>query len=58
MRENLCSSRIRPLLTKVAIASYHVEQDQIAEGLQDQIAEGLLLGDDHRNYRLGILILV
>jgi hypothetical protein len=50
MRENLCSSRIRPLLTKVAIVSYHVEQDQIAEGL--------LLEDDHRNYRLGILILV
>jgi hypothetical protein len=47
---SLRSSRIRPLLTKVAIESCHADQDQIAKGL--------LLGDHHRNYRLGTPILV
>jgi hypothetical protein len=46
---SLCSSLIRTLLTKVAIGSCHVEQDQIAKGL--------LLGDRHRNYRLGTPLL-
>jgi hypothetical protein len=46
---NLCSSRIRHLLTKVAMGSCHVNQDQIIEGL--------LLGDRYRNYRLGITFL-
>jgi hypothetical protein len=37
------------LLTKAAIRSYHVDQDQIAEGL--------LLRFRHRNYRLEISFL-
>jgi hypothetical protein len=47
---NLSYSRIRHLLTKVAIGFCHADQDQIAKGL--------LLEDRHRNHRLGTPILV
>jgi hypothetical protein len=39
---SLCSSQIRPLLTKVAIGSCHVDEDQIAEGLVMGITIGTI----------------